>query len=123
MSLPTNRTDGGRPNTLTLSVGQWEREAIGERTRETLQHLRCAGVPMGAPGLGWCYGEGVDDEGRHLVEPVEDELRTVERIRELRRAGMSMRDIATTLTREGLRTKKGARWHAATVLRVLRRES
>lgn len=118
------RTAGGRLVLHVLgSVSEWERSIIGERTREALQHLKRNGIRMGGPGLGWRYGEQVDDEGRHRVEDVEVELRVVRRIQELRRAGLSLRAVASTLSAEGWKTKRGARWHPTTVLRVLKRST
>lgn len=116
------RTAGGRLVLHVLtSVAQWERESVGERTREALQHLRRSGVRMGAAPLGLRYGTQLDDEGRHVIEEVDEELRVVGRIHELRVKGLSMRAIAAALTAEGWRTKRAGKWHPATVQRVLRR--
>lgn len=38
---------------ILMSVTQWEREAIGERTADTLAYLKAEGVPLGRPALGW----------------------------------------------------------------------
>lgn len=118
------RSAGGRMvlNLLTV-ISQWEREAIGERTRDALGHLRNMGVQLGGEALGWRRGDALDKAGRRVVERVEAEAAAVARILELRRGGSSMRAIAATMTAEGYATKAGGRWHAATVLRVVRRAS
>ncbi len=107
---------------VLVSVAQWEREAIGERTRDVLAHLRAQGVRMGAPGLGWRYSDDVDEHGHRVVEPVTSEAATIARILELKDQGLSVRKIASQLQAEGRRTKDGGRWHATTVQRIIRRE-
>jgi site-specific DNA recombinase len=104
-SIDTRSAAGRLVLNVLCSVAQWEREAIGERTREALAHLKAQGVRLGAPPLG-------ADEG---------ELATVERIRALSAEGKSLRAIAETLSTEGHRTKKGGRWQAETVRKVLAR--
>jgi DNA invertase Pin-like site-specific DNA recombinase len=102
------RSPGGRLVLNVLSsVSQWEREAIGERTREGMQEAKRQGRRLGGPRLGDLPGE----------------VATVERIRELRGEGMPLQKIADTLTVEGHKTKKGGGWAGATVLRVIRRVS
>lgn len=54
--------------------------------------------------------------------PDEGEQETLDRARELQKAGASIREIATTLNEEGRRTKRGGtQWHPTTVARVLGR--
>jgi DNA invertase Pin-like site-specific DNA recombinase len=117
------RTAGGRLvlNVLT-SVAQWEREAIGERTKAALEHLRdTEGVVLGGAALGWTRTEKTDANGRRVVRKIRSEAATVSRIHELRADGKSLRDIAAALTAEGHKTKRGGRWQAETVAKVLRR--
>jgi DNA invertase Pin-like site-specific DNA recombinase len=117
------RTAGGRLvlNVLT-SVAQWEREAIGERTKAALEHLRDAeGVALGGEALGWTRIEKTDANGRRIVRKIRSEAATVARIRDLHAAGKSLRDIAAVLTAEGHPTKRGGRWQAETVAKVVRR--
>lgn len=86
---------------VLISVAQWEREAIGERTREALAHLKSQGVQLGAPML--------DDEA------------TLARIRSLRASGASLRAIAATMTAEGFKTQRGGAWGAETVRLIVNR--
>lgn len=106
---------------VLVSVGQWEREAVAERTREALGHLRAQGVQLGAPAFGWRHGDQRDADGRRVVEAVPEEQRTLSRISELRGQGQTLRVIADTLNAEGHPTKRGRAWHATSVNRVLRR--
>ena len=93
------RSAGGRfmLNVIT-SVAQWERETIGERTRDGLAHVRAMGG--GTPRL----------EGE-----------AVERIVELEAEGLSLGAIARRLTEEGVETLKGGKWAKETVRKVLAR--
>lgn len=116
------RTAGGRLvlNVLT-SVAQWEREAIGERTRDALAHLRASGVRLGGEPLGWSRRSGTDDDGRRRVEHEGDELATIDMIVSLRREGLSLREICAALTANGRRTKRGGCWSPKVVRSVLLR--
>lgn len=117
------RSPGGRLvlNVLT-SVAQWEREAVGQRTRETLAHLRQHGVKVGRAPLGYTYGEVVGPDGRRPLIAVAAELATVERIHALRDQGLTLQAIADALTGSGVPTKRGAsKWSAKAVRDVLMR--
>jgi site-specific DNA recombinase len=106
---------------ILASVSQWERETIGERTRDALAHLKGRGVRLGGSALGWARSRDVDCDGRRVVHPVEDEQATVERILELHHEGRTLREIAEALTSEGRPTKRGGRWQPQTIANVLAR--
>jgi DNA invertase Pin-like site-specific DNA recombinase len=102
------RTAAGRlVLNILASVSQWEREAIGERTRAALQFKRTQGVKLGAPALGETPAE----------------LETVRYILAMRAAGRSLEAIAEVLNVEGRATKRGGQWYAKTVANVLHREA
>jgi site-specific DNA recombinase len=116
------RSAGGRLVLNVLaSVSQWEREAIGERTKDALGYLRAEGVQLGGAALGWRRGDTRDESGRRVVERVEAEAATVARIMELRADGFTLRASAAALEAEGRRTKTGGRWFANTIRRVVAR--
>jgi site-specific DNA recombinase len=46
-SLDTASAAGRLVITITAAVSQWEREAIGERTRDALRHRRTSGERVG----------------------------------------------------------------------------
>lgn len=116
------RTAGGRLVLNVLaSVSQWEREAGGERTKDALAHLRSDGVKLGGPALGWRHAEATDENGRRVLETIDTENDTVNRIVSLRSTGASLRAIVATLESEGRTTKRGGRWAAETVRKVLAR--
>ena len=63
----------------------------------------------------------IDRDGRRVVVDDEPELAAVRRMVHLRADGSSLRAIARVLRDEGHATKRGGRWVAATVGRVLAR--
>jgi DNA invertase Pin-like site-specific DNA recombinase len=120
-SIDTRSASGRLVLNVLASVAQWEREAIGERTREALAQVKREGGRLGGIPLGWRRTGAVDSHGRRVVEPVADERVTVARIVELRSHALTLREIAATLTREGHPTKRGGQWSAASVRLVLAR--
>ena len=106
---------------VLMSVFQWEREAIGERTASALAHLKSEGVQLGGEALGWTRDDATDEDGRKVVRKVKAEAATVERILALRAEGLTLQAIADTLTAEGLRTKRGGNWYPTTIRNVLKR--
>lgn len=116
------RTASGRLVLHVLgAVGQWEREATAERTRDALAQLRADGVRLGADPLGWRRTDELDADGRRTIEEVAEEEETVRRVHALRDQGLRIGDIIRTLEAEGRQTKRGRRWHRTTVSRILRR--
>jgi DNA invertase Pin-like site-specific DNA recombinase len=81
------------------AVSQWEREAIGERTRDALRHKKSNGECVG----NIVYGCRLAKDGKHL-EPEPKEQVVMAAIRRLRKRGQSLRSIAAMLNRQGHRT-------------------
>ena len=88
---------------MFASVARFERDRISERTREALAVKRTQGVRLGRPSS---------------LSP-----ETIECIVSDREAGLSLRAIATSLTRDGVATAQGGRaWYASTLRKVLASE-
>lgn len=97
------RTAAGRlVLNILATVGQWEREAIGERTSAAMQHKKAAGEYTGGVAP---YGYRIAEEGA-LVK-VESEQKVIESARRMREAGYSLRLIANTLAEAGYRSRTG----------------
>ena len=95
------RTAGGRlVLNILASVSQWEREAIGERTKAALAQKKAQGARLGAPALAGA---------------------AVARIQELAAHGLTLRAIASILEAEGIQTLRGGRWAPETIRKVLAR--
>lgn len=114
-SVDTTTAAGRLVLTVLGALATWERETIGERTAEALAHLRSKGVRVGRAAYGWRYSSDIDEEGRRVVVPVAEEQDVIARARQLRQSGLTLRGIADRLGAEGLKTKRGGRWHAKTV--------
>jgi hypothetical protein len=96
-------------------VSQWEREAIGERTRDAMRHKKAKLEFVGNAPYG--YRQAADK--RH-VEPEPDEQAILQRIHRLRNGGKSLRKIADQLNRLKIRTRQGSPWRHEYVARLLK---
>jgi DNA invertase Pin-like site-specific DNA recombinase len=114
-SLDTGSAAGRLVLNVMASVSQWEREAIGERTRDALRHKRAQGLRAG--NVPFDYSLAAD--GKTLVLDL-SEQRTLQRIKELRAKGHSMVNIAAHLNGEGVVTRAGREWRFEYVRRLLR---
>src|SRR6202167_2634249 len=91
-SLDTGSAAGRLVLNIMAAVSQWEREAIGERTRDALQYKRSQGQRVG----NIAFGFRLASDGEHL-EPDPTEQGALAEIRRLRREGTTLRGIASTL--------------------------
>jgi DNA invertase Pin-like site-specific DNA recombinase len=114
-SLDTGSAAGRLVLNIMTAVSQWEREAIGERTRDAMHHKRANGERVGTVP----YGYRAAADGLHL-EPDPAEQGVLSRIRELKAAGHSTRRIADALNRQGFTTRRGTGWRFEYVARTLR---
>jgi site-specific DNA recombinase len=90
-SIDTRSAAGRMIRKILTTHGEWEREAIGERTAAVMQHMKSQGEFTG----GWPpFGYRVVD-GR--LEPDAIEQALIERARAFRSAGMSLRAVAAEL--------------------------
>lgn len=112
------RTAGGRMvlNVMT-SIGQWEREAIGERTSAAMSHLRDSGRRHSR----WApYGAAYEADGGMV--PQVAELVAIEQARALRAQGLSLRAVSSMLAERGILARCGRPFGAQTLARILQRE-
>lgn len=119
--VDTRSASGRLVLNVLCSVAEWERETIGERTREALAHLKAEGARLGGEALGWARTEERDEDGRRVVREVREEAETVARIVALHAEGKTLREIGEALEEEGHRTKRGGRWHPQTIKRAIDR--
>jgi len=119
--IDTRTASGRLVLRILASVAEWEREAIGERTREALAHLKEQGAILGGEPYGWERTRQRDSEGRLLLRRSGDESAIVARILALNRTGESRSAIARRLNEEGVPSKRGGSWTHKTVGSVIRR--
>jgi site-specific DNA recombinase len=100
---------------IMTAVSQWEREAIGERTRDAMRHKRAKRERVG----NIAYGYRLDEDGKHL-EPNPAERTALSEIQKLRHAGHSMRRVASELNRQALGTRRGTAWRLEHIARILK---
>lgn len=115
-SIDTRTAAGRLVLNVLLSVSQWEREAIGERTRDALQHKIRNGERCGKIRFGYDLAE----DGRSLISnAVEQEAITL--MKALKKEGQTLRAIAIELDSRGIQTKEGRRWNHSSVHGILNR--
>jgi DNA invertase Pin-like site-specific DNA recombinase len=116
-SIDTRTAAGRLVLNVLITVAQWERETIGERTRDALQHKIRNGQRVGKVRFGYDLAA----DGVALIDnPAEQQ--TITLMRDLRAAGCTLRQIAAALTQRGILTKEGnTQWQHQTVAYILRR--
>ena len=105
---------------LMAVLAQEEREMIGARTKAALQAAKARGTVLG----GWRGGPVVDgrlgaDANRAKADAFAADVGPM--VREMHGRGLSLRQIAAELVKEGIRTPRGGEWSAAAVRSVLAR--
>jgi site-specific DNA recombinase len=114
-SLDTSSAAGRLVLNIMTAVSQWEREAIGERTRDAMTHKRSNGERVGNIQFG--YRLCAD---RKHVEPDPAEQAVLDEIRQLRCQGTTLRGIAAALNHRALRTRRGSAWRLEHVARIVK---
>lgn len=117
-SIDTRTAAGKLVLNVLTSVAQWEREAISERTRDALAHLKRNGVKLGGAPYGWRYAAKTDASGRRALVEVRSEQAAIKRACALHKRGVSLPEICNRLAQEGYKPR-GAGWHKSTVCRIL----
>ncbi|MBL8632839.1 MAG: recombinase family protein [Myxococcales bacterium] len=119
-SIDTRSASGKLMLNVLMSVAQWEREAISERTQEAMNELKRRGVRMGGAPYGWQYTKEPDEHGRRNIVIHPSEQKVIQRICAMHRDGLSVLDIAKRLTADGVRPR-GTEWERPTLYRILER--
>ncbi len=114
-SLDTGSAAGRLVLNIMTAVSQWEREAIGERTRDAMQFKRAKGEVVGTVPFGsQRAADGV------LLEPNQTELAIVGQIRQLRNEGRTLQAIADALNTSGQTTRRRSAWKVQYVASILK---
>jgi site-specific DNA recombinase len=104
-SIDTRSASGKLMLNVLMSVAQWEREAISERTQEAMNELKRRGVRMGGAPYGWQYTKEPDEHGRRNIVIHPGEQKVIQRICAMHKDGLSVLDIAKRLTADGVRPR------------------
>jgi DNA invertase Pin-like site-specific DNA recombinase len=86
---------------LLASVSQWEREVIGERTKDAMRELKA--------------------QGKAYSRPVYADHETIGYLKAEHKMGRSYHELAVELNSRGLQTARGGTWAAATVRNLVLR--
>ncbi|AFY85475.1 recombinase family protein [Oscillatoria acuminata] len=117
MGLDTSSPMGKLILTMMAGFAQLERSLIKERTKTAMQHKKSTKKK-------YCrevYGYDVTESGDMVENPEEQEA--IGLIKALRKAGKSLRAIATHLTELGVKTKRGGgKWVHTTVASILKND-
>lgn len=120
-SLDTRNAMGRFVLYILALIAQWEREAIGERTREAMRHLKEQGVFLGRAPYGYRFGTARDASGRARLEEQVEEQAVISRIVEMHKKGMRQKDIVVALRADETPAPRGAGWNRTMILCILKR--
>jgi DNA invertase Pin-like site-specific DNA recombinase len=112
-TLDTSSAAGRMVVNMLGVVGQWEREAIAERTSTALSHKRRCGLVYGPTPFGYRR-----DGGTLTPDPIEHQGLLEAMCMD--RAGASFLEIGRFLTELGVKPHRGKAWHASSVRAMLR---
>jgi DNA invertase Pin-like site-specific DNA recombinase len=115
-NIDTRTASGRLVLNVLMSVAQWEREIISERTKESLSFKKVKGESLGRPTYGYVSMEGSANYGEQL-----EEQRLIQTIRVLRTQGMSQRAIVEEVTTQGFTTRKGTPLSLVQIQRIMKR--
>lgn len=105
------RTAGGRlVLNVLMSVAQWERETIGERTASAMAHMKAEGAYTGGRAP---YGWQADSEGQ--LHPVATEQAAIVLAQQLHGEGHSLRRVGALLAEAGHLPRSGGTWHGSSI--------
>jgi site-specific DNA recombinase len=114
------RTAAGRMVlNILMTIFQWEREAIGERTQDAMDHKRSKGerISRHIP-FGWKLAE----DGVSLIEDATEQTILAE-IRQLRQNKYTLREIAEVLNSRHVPAKNGKQWIHTSIRSILTRNA
>lgn len=113
-SINTATAAGRLIANVMASIAQWEREITSERTKAALDVLRAQGKRLGSVPYGW----RVREEDEQMIPDSMEQCALTAMIR-LRNEGMSWDDLAVWANKKRIRTKRGKKWHHASIARIV----
>jgi DNA invertase Pin-like site-specific DNA recombinase len=117
--------------TMLAGFAQFERDMISERTRDALAEKRAkrertGRTPYGSQVTRYRYRatgrKGQPKKSLGILESNPQEMKVIERARELTGEGLSLRQAAAKLNEEGHKARSGKPFHPQQIARMLRDE-
>ena len=112
--IDTRTATGRMVLNMMMTIYQWERETIAERTRDALRYKKSVGQKTGG-AVPYGFERGPDKLGpkgtpiKTLVEcPAEQEVLAL--MKAFRASGMTLVEIGTELTARGIKRREGGAW-------------
>ncbi|MBP6260879.1 MAG: recombinase family protein [Chromatiaceae bacterium] len=112
-NIDTRSAAGRLVLNILASVSQWEREAIGERTRDAMRHMKALGEYTGGNAP---YGFTLE-AGALVADPFEQDV--IAQARELRASGLALAKVAHALDSRGIQARSGLPFGAKQISRML----
>lgn len=118
--VDTSTASGRLVLNVLISVSQWERERVAERTRAALAQKRNMGEKTGGERpLGFAV---VQDNGKKKLREDPKEKKIIQLVLRLRRKGWSCNAIIRELSRRKIENTRGTiSWNVGTISRILQR--
>lgn len=112
--LDTSTASGKMTFRMMAVLAEFERDQLAERVSGALAHLKAQGMRAGNVAYGFTlHADGV------TVSTSAEEQAVIQTMQAMRQAGKSYWAIAAGLTKQGVPTKKGGKWSAGGVFRIL----
>ena len=112
-NIDTRSAAGRLVLNILASVSQWEREAIGERTRDAMRHMKAQGEYTGGNAP---YGFTLKDGA---LVPDDFEQKVITQARELRASGLALAKVAAALDQRGIQARSGQPFGAKQISRMM----
>jgi site-specific DNA recombinase len=110
--IDTSTASGRMCLNLMMTVYQWEREIISERTKAALEHKKSKGQPLGSAK----FGENITQLN---ITPNLAEQEILNLILDLRTAGYTLQQIADHLNKNNYLSKRNKIWYQRSVKNVI----
>ena len=120
-SVDTSTASGRLVLNLLVTVAQWEREAISERTRESMRYLRSIGRDTGGK-LSYGFKRGSKKNGKRngWIVPHNKERYKLYLMQKWRKDGISYYGIANRLNDLGYMARQNKKWTQGKVHNILK---
>ncbi|MCF7994711.1 MAG: recombinase family protein [Chromatiaceae bacterium] len=111
--IDTRSANGRLTLNVLMSVSQWEREVIGERTSDAMRHMQAQGHYIGGRAP---YGFRLVDTAL-VADTLEQQV--IEQARELRAGGLSLAKVAAELDKRGFKARNAKRFVSQQIKRMV----